>query len=91
MKRERIERFVQEELDAERIRYGGTWLGREVWIPIWDEPPCIGPPVFALVRGESIRLTDPDEGFDVLDWLIKGRRLRRRLQTSLPSDLGLTP
>ena len=100
MRRERIEEYAHDELDAARIRYGGTWLGRELWIPVWDEPPCIGPPVFILVRNESIRLTDPDEGFAILDRLMeagegpirnRSRTGPDRSQTLYPSHPGLTP
>lgn len=71
MRREQIERFARETLDAERVTYDGRWGGFEVWTPIWDgEPPCIGPPAYILVRGESIRLTEPDEGYAILrEWV----------------------
>lgn len=76
MRRERIEQWMAESLQPDRIRYSGRWMGYEVWTPVWDDPPPIGPPAFALVRGESIRLTDADEGFAVLRWLIDSGRLR---------------
>ena len=76
MKREQIEKWMEAHIfRPDRIEYAGHWMGYEVWMPVWDAPPCIGPPVFALVRGESIRRTNPDEGFDVLDWLIKTGRV----------------
>lgn len=83
MRREKIVGFLAEELGAEGAQYEGRWMGYEVWAGKWDEPPCIGPPVFALVRGETIRLTDPDEGFAVLRWLDEEHRRLNLLSKTL--------
>ena len=66
-----LRRYVRDELWADDVEYRFQWHGYEVWAPVWSEPVALGPPIFILVRGGSFRQTDPDEGFEILDCLIK--------------------
>ncbi len=67
-----IQRFARGEVPyAEGAKYACKWQGYDVWIPLWSEPIALGPPICILVKGEKIRLTEPDEGFAILDFMVK--------------------
>ena len=45
------------------------WNGFDVYVPIFegDEMSIVGLPLVVLVKGEKIRMSTPDEAFQIID------------------------
>ena len=51
------------------VKYIGEWQGYKVYDTIYDdEVAYIGLPFFILEKDSKLRMTTPDECFDVLDY-----------------------
>lgn len=56
------------------VEYSGLWQGYEVYCPFLEgedelHPAIIGLPYSILVKGETIRMSTPEECFQILDAL----------------------
>lgn len=63
--------FIQElieDLGAKSYKQGVDWNGYKVFIPQYQENPCIGLPYVVLQKGAEARISTPDESLAYLDY-----------------------
>lgn len=59
---------LMEELQADDYAESVAWNGYKVFVPEYEDNPCIGLPYVVLVKGEEVRISTPEEAIDYLNY-----------------------
>ena len=71
-----------EDLGAKKCKEGAPWKGYKVYIPQYKGNPCIGLPYVVLVKGEEVRISEPEESLEYLGYKLDEKEKRKNTRKS---------